>query len=161
RTEVRWKKAGAGVTTLVVANDGTVREEYVRDNGAGDVGFAKLTWGMPVVAVVQALNAAGLVARASKDATGLDPRTHPNPPPGCTKRKEPPETVTIVKGDREGKASFDAKGLTQVEISGPSTDKGAARMAEMEKALGKPASRESSTRTYHADDVAKIELEVK
>lgn len=161
RLEVRWRKAGAGVTTVVVANDGTVREEYVRDGGSGDVGFAKLTWGMPPAAVQQALTAAGYGAKVTKQGGGIDPCTLPNPPPDCDKKKGPPELVVITKGDVEGKASFDAKGLSQLELSGPSSDKGVARLGELEKSLGKPSSRERSTKTQHADDVAKIELEVK
>jgi hypothetical protein len=161
RHEVRWRKAGAGTTTVVVANDGTVREEYVRDGGAGEVGFAKLTWGMAPAAVKDALVAAGYGARITTQSGGLDPCSLPNAPPGCERTKAPPESVVVTKGDREGKASFDQKGLTQIEMSGPSTDKGAAILAAVEKTLGKPSSREKSTKTQHADDVAKIELEVK
>ena len=161
RLEVRWRKAGGAATTIVVANDGTVREEYVRDNGTGDVGFAKLKWGMAPADVVQALTAAGYPSKVTKASGGLDPCSLPNAPPDCAKKKGPAESVTIAKGDLEGRASFDQKGLTQLEISGPSTDKGAARLAEIEKSLGKPSSREKSTKTQHADDVAKIELEVK
>lgn len=161
RLEVRWRKAGGAATTIVVANDGTVREEYVRDNGTGDVGFAKLKWGMAPADVQQDLTAAGYPSKVTKASGGLDPCSLPNAPPDCGKKKGPGESVTIAKGDLEGRASFGDKGLTQLEISAPSTDKGAARLAEIEKALGKPAYREKSTKTQHADDVAKIELEVK
>lgn len=40
-------------------------------------------------------------------------------------------------------------------------DKGVARRAELEKALGPPTSGETSVKAIYADDVAKIELEVK
>lgn len=161
RLEVRWRKSGAGTTTVVVANDGTVREEYVRDAGAGDVGLAKLTWGMAPEAVQKALAAAGYGAKVTKQTGGIDPCSMRNAPPDCEKTKGPAEAVVITKGDVEGKASFDPKGLVQIELSGPSSDKGAARLADLEKALGKATSRERSTKTQHADDVAKIELEVK
>lgn len=162
RIEARWRKvtAAPGATSIVVANDGTVREEYVKDGAAGNVGFAKLTWGMTPDATKQALVAAGYVANVTKNAGGIDPCALPNAPPDCAKRKGPPDVVTIVQGDREGKASFDDKGLTQVEISGATSDKGAARLAEIEKALGKPTSRTHATKTSHADDVAKIDLDV-
>jgi hypothetical protein len=161
RHEVRWRKAGAGTTTVVVANDGTVREEYVRDGGSGEVGFAKTKWGMTPADVQAALTATGHGAKITKQSGGIDACSLPNAPPDCEKTKGPPESVLIAKGDLEGKASFDSKGLTQIEVSAPSSDKGAARLSEMEKALGKPTSRERSTKTQHADDVAKIELEVK
>jgi hypothetical protein len=161
RHEVRWRKSGAGTTTVVVGSDGTVREEFVRDGGSGEVGFAKTKWGMTPAEVVAALTAAGYGAKVTKQTGGIDPCSLPNAPPNCEKTKGPPESVVITKGDLEGKASFDPKGLTQIEVSGPSSDKGAARLAELEKALGKPTSRERSTKTQHADDVAKIELEVK
>jgi hypothetical protein len=161
RLEVRWRKAGGGATTVVVANDGTVREEYVREGATGNVGLATLTWGMAPAAAQQALVASGYAARPTKSSGGLDPCTLPNAPPDCDKKKGPAESLVITKGDASGKASFDAKGLTQLELSGSSTDKGVARLAELEKSLGKPTTRERSTKTQHADDVAKIELEVK
>lgn len=161
RLEVRWRRAGAGSTTAIVANDGTVREEYVRDGGSGDVGLAKLTWGMAPDAVQKALAAAGYGAKMTTVTGGIDPCAIRNAPPDCEKKKGPAESVVINKGDVEGRASFDPKGLAQIELHGPTSDKGAARLGELEKTLGKPTSRERSTKTQHADDVAKIELEVK
>jgi hypothetical protein len=161
RLEVRWRKAGGGATTVVVANDGTVREEYMREGATGNVGLATLTWGMAPAAAQQALVASGYAARLTKSSGGLDPCTLPNAPPDCDKKKGPAESLVITKGDASGKSSFDANGLTQIELSGSSTDKGVARLAELERSLGKPTTRERSTKTQHADDVAKIELEVK
>jgi hypothetical protein len=159
RLELRWRKKGAGATTFVVANDGGLREEYVRDGATGDVAFAKLTWGMTAAAAQQALSAAGYVANVTKpSAVGLDPCSLPNAPPDCVKKAAQP-SVAFTKGDTEGTVSFDDKGLSQVVVTSSSTDGGAARKAELTKALGDPTTVESSTKMQYADDVAKIEVE--
>lgn len=162
RTEQRWKKSGT--VTVVVSGDGSMREEYVRDGtpAGGNVGLAKLTWGMAPAAVQSALQAAGYTARITKGGGGVDPCSMPNAPPDCGKKAATP-SIAITKGDQEGTASFDDKGLTQVVLSGTSADKGAARTKELEAQLGKPASSETSTKTFRVDTARAtgIDLEVK
>jgi len=72
------------------------------------------------------------------------------------------ETVSFTKGDAEGIASFNQFGLRQLEISGPTADTGAARVKELETALGKEASLEVSTKTEHVDQsrMTSIDVEV-
>lgn len=166
RDEHRWKKAGAGTVTFVAAGGDaswTTREEYVRDGGAGAVGFAQLTWGMAPAAAEQALTAAGWSAHVTKAMNaGLDPCSMPNAPPECAK-KAAAQSVVFTKGEQEGTASFGAGGLVQVVVSGPVADKAAAlaRAREIEGALGKAKSVEVSTKTQHEDAAAKIDLEVR
>ena len=73
------------------------------------------------------------------------------------------QSVAITKGDQEGRAEFDDKGLSQLSISGTSADKGAARMKDLEATFGKPASTESTTKTVHVDAAraTMIELELR
>jgi len=162
RTEHRWKKSGT--VTVVVTSDGSMREEYVRDGtpAGGNVGLAKLTWGMAPAAVQTALQAAGYTARITKGGGGVDPCSMPNAPPDCGKKSATP-SIAITKGDQEGTASFDDKGLTQVVLSGTSADKGAGRTKDLEAQLGKPASIETATKTYRVDTAhaTGIDLEVK
>jgi hypothetical protein len=166
RIEERWKKPGAGTVTLVAAgSDGawTTREEYVRDGGAGAVGFAPLTWGMAPAAAEQGLTGSGWSAHVVKaSAAGVDPCSMPDAPPDCAK-KAAAKSVVFTKGEREGTASFAEAGLVQVVVSGPVADEAAAlgRGKEIEAALGKAKSIERSTKTQHADASSKIELEVR
>lgn len=149
RSERRWKKEGDATTTFAVDGDGTTfttREEHLRERSPGGaIGFAALRWGMSSQEVVGLLTARGYGARAVK-----------TPGPG-------PETLPFNKGAIEGMASFNQFGLRHVEVSGPTTDAGAARAKELEAALGKPASMEASTKTRHLDHgrMTAIDVELK
>ncbi len=166
RLEERWKKAGAGTVTFVAAGSDsawTTREEYVRDGGAGAVGFAPLTWGMAAAAAEQGLAGAGWSAHVVKaTAAGVDPCSMPDAPPDCAK-KAAAKSVVFTKGEREGTASFADAGLVQVVVSGPVANEAAAlaRAKEIEGALGKAKSIERSTKTQHEDAACRIELEVR
>lgn len=145
-TERHWKKDGGASATLTTDVDGTnatMREEHVRERSPGGwIGFASLRWGMSTQEVVGLLTARGYGARAVKAlATG-------------------PETVQFSASGVEGVASFNQFGLRHVELSGPTTDAGAARAKELEASLGKPTSVDASTKTRHADHARMTSIDV-
>jgi hypothetical protein len=144
--ERRWKKDTGELATLVVHVEGataTMREEHARERSPGGaVGFAGLRWGMSTQEVIGQLTARGYGAYVAK--TGDSHAA----------------TVPFTKGDTEGTASFNQFGLRHVELSGPTTDGGAARAKELESALGKASSVEASRKTEHVDHARMTSIEI-
>lgn len=139
----RWDHEDTDAVILTITDDGRhFKEDYLRGNTSGTVGFASLAWSMSALDATAALTVAGFDATVhgrnvsfsdEDDENGLDPEV-------------------------SGEVVFGDEGMFSVELWGPSTDAGAARANALEERLGAPTRHEITTQMEVVAEAAIISV---
>lgn len=139
----RWDHDDTDAVILTITDDGRhFKEDYLRGDTSGSVGFASLAWTMSALEAAAALTVAGFDATVhgrnvsfsdEDDENGLDPEV-------------------------SGEVLFGEEGMCSVELWGSSTDAGAARAKAIEERLGAPTRHEITTVTKVVAEAAIIDV---